>query len=80
VHNLLIVESGPLGSWMRLPIRMTIIRLSSGALWLHSPTRLAPGLGTEINVLGAVGHLVAPNSARWMHLEAWQRAHPNATT
>ena len=43
-ENLWIVDSGPLGSWMRLPIRMTVIRLGSGALWLHSPTRLTPGL------------------------------------
>ena len=78
--NLSIVDSGPLGSWMRLPIRMTVIRLSSGALWLHSPTRLTPGLRSEIDALGAVGNLVAPNSAHWMHLEAWQRGYLNATT
>jgi Domain of unknown function (DUF4336) len=65
---------------MRLPIRMTVVRLRSGALWLHSPTRLLPSLGTEINALGPVGHLVAPNSAHWMHLQAWQRAYPDAAT
>ena len=71
-ENVWIVDSGPLGSWMRLPIRMTVVRLGSGALWLHSPTRLAPGLRMEIDALGRVGHLVAPNSANWMHLQAWQ--------
>jgi hypothetical protein len=79
-ENVWIVDSGPLGSWMRLPIRMTVVRLGSGALWLHSPTRLTPGLRTEIDALGVVGHLVAPNSAHWMHLEAWQRGYLNATT
>jgi hypothetical protein len=75
-----LVDSGPLGRWMRLPIRMTVIRLRSGALWLHSPTRLTPGLGAEIDALGRVGHLVAPNAAHWMHIGAWQRAYPDATT
>jgi hypothetical protein len=79
-ENVWIVDSGPLGSWMRLPIRMTVVRLGSGALWLHSPTRLAPGLRAEIDALGRIGHLVAPNSAHWMHLQAWQRGYLNATT
>jgi hypothetical protein len=79
-ENVWIVDSGPLGSWMRLPIRMTVVRLEPGALWLHSPTRLAPSLRMEIDALGRVGHLVAPNSAHWMHLQAWQRAYPDAAT
>jgi hypothetical protein len=78
--NVWIVDSGPLGSWMRLPIRMTVIRLGSGALWLHSPTRFEPGLSVEMDALGPVGHLVAPNIAHWMFLETWQRAHPGAAT
>jgi hypothetical protein len=79
-ENVWIVDSGPLGSWMRLPIRMTVVRLGSGALWLHSPTRLAPGLRMEIDALGRVGHLVAPNSAHWMHLQAWQQSYSDAAT
>ncbi len=79
-ENVWIVDSGPLGPWMRIPIRMTVIRLGSGALWLHSPTRLVPALQAEVEALGRVGHLVAPNSAHWMHLESWQRACPDAVT
>jgi Domain of unknown function (DUF4336) len=75
-----IVDSGPLGRWMQVPVRMTVIRLRSGGLWLHSPTRLTPGLVGELAALGPVAHLVAPNSAHWMFAEAWQRAHPDATT
>ena len=36
-----IVDSGPLRVLgMPLPVRMTVVRLASGDLWLHSPTRL----------------------------------------
>ena len=79
-ENVWIVDSGPLGRWMRLPIRMTVVRLRSGALWLHSPTQVAPRLEAELAALGPVGHLVAPNSAHWMFVEAWQRAFPDAAT
>jgi hypothetical protein len=79
-ENLWIVDSGPLGSVLRLPIRMTAIKLRSGKLWLHSPTRLTPNLKAELEALGLVGHLVAPNSAHWIHLESWQAAYPNAQT
>jgi hypothetical protein len=65
---------------MRLPVRMTVVRLRSGTLWLHSPTRLTPGLCAELHALGTVGHLVAPNSAHWMHLKSWQGAYPDAQT
>jgi hypothetical protein len=79
-ENLWIVDSGPLGRVLRLPIRMTVARLRSGNLWLHSPTQLTPGLEAELDALGSVGHLVAPNSAHWMHLEAWQSRFPDAQT
>lgn len=79
-ENLWIVDSGPLGKHMRLPIRMTVLRLASGSLWVHSPTRLGPKLKSEIDALGPVGHLVAPNSAHWMSLQDWQRDYPGAVT
>lgn len=37
--------------------RMTIIRLSSGALWIHSPEKLVD----ELAALGTVEYLVSPN-------------------
>lgn len=79
-ENLWIVDSGPLGKWMRLPVRMTVARLGSGELWLHSPTRFTPALRAELAALGPVAHLVAPNSAHWMSLPDWQRACPETTT
>lgn len=63
-----------------VPIRMTIIRLKSGHLVLHSPTQFSPALAAEIDQLGPIGHLVAPSFGHWMFLPDWQNAYPSATT
>jgi hypothetical protein len=62
------------------PVRMTVIRLASGDLILHSPTQFTAGLGAELDRIGRVAHLVAPNSAHWTFLKAWQDACPAAAT
>jgi hypothetical protein len=75
------VDSGPhrmLG--IPLPVRMTVVRLRSGTLWLHSPTRLDEGLAKELDAHGPVGHLVAPSMGHWSYLRDWQRRYPQATT
>ncbi|EYD75277.1 hypothetical protein Rumeso_03188 [Rubellimicrobium mesophilum DSM 19309] len=63
-----------------LPVRMTVARLADGGVWLHSPTRLTPSLREEVERLGPVAHLVAPNSAHWVFVKDWQAAFPEATT
>lgn len=63
-----------------LAVRMTVIRLPSGDLLLHSPTRFSNALKRDLETLGGIRHLVAPNIAHWTFLEAWQRACPEATT
>lgn len=79
--DLWIVDSGPLHALgMPLPIRMTVIRFRNGDLWLHSPTRYDEGLHRQIEAIGTVRHLVAPNSAHWTFLKAWQQHCPNAVT
>lgn len=50
------------GAWF--PHVMTVIRLPDGSLVLHSPCRLSENLATEINALGPVKHIIAPN---WFH-------------
>lgn len=62
-----------------LPARMTAIRLADGLL-LHSPTRYGPALLHELEQIGPVRHLVAPNAAHWMSLADWQHACPGAVT
>src|SRR5207253_182649 len=44
------------------PTRMAVIRLSGGGLFLWSPIPLTDGLRAEVDALGEVSHIVAPNS------------------
>jgi len=74
-----LVDSGPqdvLG--FALPIRMTVLRLADGGLWLHSPTRHTADLAAALQALGPVRHLVSPSTAHWVHLPSWQAAFPEA--
>lgn len=76
-----IVDSSPLNLiGLPLPIRMTVLRLSSGALLLHSPTRFHFPLKDELEKLGSIEHLVAPNSAHWTFLQEWQAHLPAVRT
>jgi hypothetical protein len=58
---------------------MTVVRLGSGEVWLHSPTRCTPSLRAEVERLGPVAHLVAPNFAHWTFVKDWQATFPEAT-
>src|SRR4051812_45559529 len=74
-----VVDGGPqrvLG--MPIPVRMTVMRLADGGLWLHSPVRHTPGLATALQALGPIRHLVSPGTAHWTHLQGWQAAFPEA--
>lgn len=76
-----IVDSGPLRVFgLTLPIRMTVIRLSNGDLWLHSPTRYTDVLRAQLEQQGRITHLIAPDIAHWSFLQDWQRKCPSALT
>ena len=66
--------------WTSLPFstRMTVVRLGDGGLWIHSPTEMTPLLKAEIDVLGPVRFLVAPNRIHYWWLRDWQIAYPQA--
>jgi hypothetical protein len=49
-----------------LPLRSTLLRLEGGALALVSPIRLSDDDAAEVDTLGTVEHLIAPNL--WHHL------------
>ena len=53
---------------LQVGTRMTVIRLSSGELFLHSPVRLDPALAAALEALGRPRFVVAPN--RFHHLFA----------
>lgn len=61
-----------------VPTRATVARLDSGDLWVHSPTRLSEGLRAQIDGLGPVAHLIAPNRWHYTHVADWQSAWPQA--
>jgi hypothetical protein len=67
---------------VRLPLpfttRMTVVRLSSGDLLLHSPIKLDERLANELQRLGRVRHLVSPNQFHYAHIGEWARAFPEA--
>lgn len=76
-----IVDSGPIrATGLSLPVRMTIIRLASGALLLHSPTRFDFELRKELERCGRIEHLIAPNSAHWTFVKEWQNHLPGVVT
>ncbi|MGJ4891033.1 SDR family oxidoreductase [Bradyrhizobium sp. HKCCYLS3077] len=77
-ENVWIVDAGRISAaGLPLPIRMTVIRLSSGDLLLHSPTRYSLALREELERLGPIKYLLAPNVAHWMFLPDWQAALPH---
>merc|ERR1719320_267371 len=55
---------------------MTIIR-KNGMLTLHSVVPLDDELLKEVNKLGKVSLLLAPNLQHWLFLEGWVKAFPN---
>ncbi|MDP3938080.1 MAG: DUF4336 domain-containing protein, partial [Deltaproteobacteria bacterium] len=61
-----------------LPIRMTVIRLSDGGLWLHSPVRLDAQTRKSLDALGPVRHVVAPNKVHHLFARAYFEAYPDA--
>jgi hypothetical protein len=60
------------------PTRMTLVRLSPGALFVHSPTSLKPSLRAEIKREGAVRFIVGPNRIHYWWIPEWKAAFPDA--
>lgn len=54
---------------IHFPGRMTVVRLSDGGLWLHSPVPIDDDLAEELAQLGPVQHLVGPNLFHHVHLK-----------
>ena len=58
--------------------RMTVVRLASGQLWVHSPVALSAELITQLQQLGPVAAVVAPNCAHHLFACAFTQAFPQA--
>ncbi len=59
--------------------RMTVIRLTDGSLWVHSPIALTDALAAQVDALGSVRYLIAPNQLHHLFLEQWQQRYPQAS-
>lgn len=60
------------------PTRAAIIRLSDGGLLVWSPVALTSALRADVDALGAVRHVVPPNSLHHLFLGQWRDAYPMA--
>lgn len=74
------IVDGPAIRFWRLPFptRATVVRLANGELWVHSPTHLTEDLRAQLDALGPVRHLIAPNWIHYAHVGHWQAAWPEA--
>jgi hypothetical protein len=66
--------------WPKLPFltRMTVIRLGSGELFVHSPTPLTPSLRAEIERQGRVHFIIGPNRIHYWWIPEWKSVWPDA--
>ena len=53
---------------VRMPARMTIVRLPGGDLLIHSPVPIDDALAGEIAALGPVRYVLAPNCFHHLHV------------
>lgn len=58
--------------------RMTVVLLSDGGLFVHSPVALDPETRRQVDTLGEVRAVVAPSVFHHLHVGAWMSAYPKA--
>jgi hypothetical protein len=64
---------------LEIGTRMTVVRLPSGGLFVHSPIPLDGELRKEIDALGPVTAIVAPCLYHHLYVADWARAYPDAS-
>lgn len=64
---------------LRLKHRMTVARLASGDLWVHSPVAFEEGIARDLATLGPLRHFVAPSTFHDLHWPEWFARYPDAT-
>lgn len=78
-ENIWIFDGDPV-SFLACPFttRMTVIRLSSGDLWIHSPIKLTIKLQQIIQSIGFVKYIIAPNHLHHLFIADWHNAFPKS--
>lgn len=64
---------------VNLGARMTVIKLDAGGLLLHSPVAYEDGLKAQLDAMGKVCAIVAPNYTHNLFLDKWINAYPDVT-
>jgi hypothetical protein len=76
----LYVAAGPFRvAGIALGGRMTVVRLPSGDLWMHSPIAVTDALAAAVTALGPLRHIVAPNCFHHLYVQGWLARFPAAT-
>jgi hypothetical protein len=65
-------------SGVRLRSRTTVVRLSGGALWLHSPCPPSADVCSALDALGELRWIVVPNRFHHLQTPATAARYPNA--
>jgi hypothetical protein len=63
---------------LRLGTRMTVVKLRSGEVWLHSPIQPTRALEDAVQAIGPVAAIVAPNRYHHLFVSPWMAAWPDA--
>ncbi len=61
-----------------LTTRMTVVRLRDGSLWIHSPIAPTRDLIEDLQKIGPVCYVVAPNKSHHLFFLAFLNAYPSA--
>jgi len=81
VDGPLVRMSYPGLSFLKIPFptRMTVVKLSTGEVWLHSPIAYVASLARAISQIGPIRHIVSPNKLHYAHIREWKAAFTDAT-
>ncbi len=77
-NDLWVVDAPFSVAGLAIGTRMTIIRLADGSLFAHSPSQLSSKLCSELEALGPVKHIVAPNKIHHLFVSDFSTAFPDA--
>jgi len=73
-----IVHMQQFGLNVPFPTRMTVIRLSNGDLFVHSPVAPSDALYAALDDLGCVAHFISPNKIHYASIGVWSKRYPKA--
>jgi len=63
---------------LAMTARMTVVQLADGGLWLHSPILIDDQLRAELDAIGPVRYVVAPNKAHHLFVNKCLALYPQA--